>query len=84
MILYVNGDSHSAAAEAVNIHAFAEDDPKYFYLGRAPHPDNLSVSWGKLLSLTLRAGLHCAAESASSNARILRTTCEWLDTRRDL
>ena len=84
MILYVNGDSHSAAAEAVNIHAFAEDDPQYFYLGRAPHPDNLSVSWGKLLSLTLRAGLHCAAESASSNARILRTTREWLATRQDL
>ena len=84
MILYVNGDSHSAAAEAVNIHAFAEDDPQYFYLGRAPHPNNLSVSWGKLLSLTLRAGLHCAAESASSNARILRTTREWLATRQDL
>jgi hypothetical protein len=83
MILYVNGDSHSAAAEAVNVHAFAEDDPKYFYLGRAPHPDNLSVSWGKLLSLTLRSGFHCEAESASSNARILRTTREWLDARRD-
>lgn len=84
MILYVNGDSHTAAAEAVNVHAFAEDDPNYFYLGRAPHPDNLSVSWGKLLSLALRAGFHCAAESASSNARILRTTREWLATRQDL
>ena len=84
MILYVNGDSHTAAAEAVNVHAFAEDDPQYFYLGRTPHPDNLSVSWGKLLSLALRAGFHCAAESASSNARILRTTREWLTNRRDL
>ena len=26
MILYVNGDSHTAAAEAVNPHCFAEDD----------------------------------------------------------
>jgi hypothetical protein len=78
MILYVNGDSHTAAAEAVNAHAFAEDDSALFYLGRAPHPDNLAVSWGKLLSLTLRAGLRCDAESASSNARILRTTREWL------
>jgi hypothetical protein len=84
MILYVNGDSHTAAAEAVNVHAFAEDDPKYFYLGRASHPDNLSVSWGKVLSLALRAGFHCAAESASSNARILRTTREWLTTRQNL
>ena len=80
MILYVNGDSHTAAAEAVNVHAFAEDESKYFYLGRAPHPDNLSVSWGKLLSLTLQAGFHCAAESASSNNRIIRTTREWLST----
>jgi hypothetical protein len=78
MMLYVNGDSHSAAAEAVNQHAFAEDDPALFYLGRAPHPDNLAVSWGKLLSSTLKSGFRCDAESASSNSRILRTTNEWL------
>jgi hypothetical protein len=78
MILYVNGDSHTAAAEAVNPHAFAEDDSRYFYLGRAPHPDNLLVSWGKLLSLAIRCGFHCDAESASSNARIVRTTRTWL------
>jgi len=78
MILYCNGDSHTAAAEAVNPHAFAEDDQGFFYMGRAPHPDNLAVSWGKLLSLSLRSGFHCGAESASSNARIMRTTREWL------
>jgi hypothetical protein len=78
MILYVNGDSHTAAAEAVNPHAFAEDDGQLFYMGRAPHPDNLAVSWGKLLSLTVKASFHCGAESASSNTRILRTTREWL------
>jgi hypothetical protein len=80
MILYVNGDSHTAAAEAVNNHAFAEDDSQYFYMGRAPHPDNIAVSWGKLLSTALRAGFHCGAESASSNTRIMRTTREWLNT----
>lgn len=78
MILYVNGDSHTAAAEAVNPHAFAEDDSDLFYLGRAPHPDNIVVSWGKLLSQTVKSSFHCGAESASSNARILRTTREWL------
>jgi hypothetical protein len=77
-MLYVNGDSHTAGAEAVNPHAFAEDDPALFYLGRAPHPDNLSVSWGKLLSLTLKSAFRCDAESASSNSRIMRTTNEWL------
>lgn len=79
MILYVNGDSHTAAAEAVNPHAFAEDDPALFYLGRAPHPENLAISWGKQLSLALRAGFRCDAESASSNTRIIRTTQEWLN-----
>jgi hypothetical protein len=81
MILYVNGDSHTAAAEAVNVHAFAEDDSKYFYMGRSAHPDNLQVSWGKLLSLSLQVGLKCDAESASSNARIIRTTREYLSNR---
>jgi hypothetical protein len=79
MILYVNGDSHTAAAEAVNLHAFAEDDSQYFYLGRAPHPENLAVSWGKQLCRALNCGIRCDAESASSNARIIRTTHEWLN-----
>jgi hypothetical protein len=83
MILYVNGDSHTAAAEAVNSHAFAEDDPALYYLGRLPHPDNLQVSWGKLLSMALNAGFQCEAESASSNARILRTTRAWLAARKN-
>ena len=77
-MLYVNGDSHTAGAEAVNAHAFAEDDPELFYLGRAPHPENLAVTWGKVLSLALRSGFRCDAESASSNSRIIRTTREWL------
>lgn len=79
MILYVNGDSHAAAAEAVNSYAFAEDDPALQYLKRLPHPDNLAVSWGKVLSELLKATLICDAESAASNARILRTTRTWVD-----
>jgi len=79
MILYVNGDSHTAAAEAVNPSAFAEDDPQYSYLKRKPHPHNLNVSWGKLLSETLACKFVCDAESASSNERIIRTTRKWLD-----
>jgi hypothetical protein len=78
MMLYVNGDSHTAGAEAVNPHAFAEDDSALFYLGRAPHPDNLAVSWGRLLATTLKSAFRCDAESASSNSRIMRTTQEWL------
>lgn len=80
MILYVNGDSHAAAAEAVNPHAFAEDDPDLFYMGRAPHPANLAVSWGNQLSRAMKTSFKCDAESASSNQRIMRTTQHWLDT----
>ena len=78
MILYVNGDSHAAGAEAVNPFAFAEDDKQYFYMGRVPHPDNARVSWPRKLADVLKARLHCEAESASSNTRIIRTTREWI------
>lgn len=79
MILYVNGDSHTAAAEAVNPHAFAEDDPDLQYLGRLPHPSNLLVSWGKRLSETLKCSFKCDAESAASNDRIYRTTLKYAE-----
>jgi hypothetical protein len=79
MILYVNGDSHTAAAEAVNAHAFAEDDGSLAHLGRLPHPDNLAVSWGRQLADIVKAVFLCGAESAASNERILRTTRAWLD-----
>ena len=77
MILYVNGDSHTAAAEAVSPAAFAEDDG-HPELGRIPHPENLRVSWGQQLANRLNATLVCDAESAASNFRILRTTREWM------
>jgi len=78
MRLYVNGDSHTAAAEAVNPHAFAEDDSAIWGMGRVPHPDNLAVSWGKALADKLEAEFICDAESAASNQRIMRTTRQWL------
>ena len=81
MILYVNGDSHTAGAEAVNAHAFAEDDPFLNYLGRMPHPANLAVSWGKKLADIVKFGFKCDAESAASNQRIIRTTRHWISQR---
>jgi hypothetical protein len=85
MILYVNGDSHSAGAEAVNPYCFAIDDPLYWGLGRRPHPDNERVSYGCQLANQLGAILHCDAESASSNARIVRTTTDYInDNKPDL
>lgn len=74
MIVYVNGDSHSAGAEIANPHCFAQDDPLYWALGRQPHPDNLKLSYGCLIANELGAILTCDAESAASNDRIMRTT----------
>lgn len=82
ILLYVNGDSHTAAAEAMVRHAFAEDDPVYEQLGRQPHPDNLEVSWPMVLSRSWPAILCCEAESASSNQRIIRTTKSWIEQQR--
>lgn len=83
MILYVNGCSHTAAAEAAVVHAFAEDDPQYHHLGRKPHPANLEVSWCTHLARKLNFELICDAESASSNDRIVRTTMNWIDQNLD-
>ena len=78
MILYANGCSHTAAAEAVNPHCFAEDDSKLYRLKRQPHPANLAVSWGQKLAKLINAEFYCDAESAASNARIMRTTRDWI------
>lgn len=82
MILYVNGDSHSAGAEAVNNFCFAEDDSKFRHLAKQPHPHNLAVSYGKQIADSLGFELICDAESASSNARIIRTSKHFLQANR--
>jgi hypothetical protein len=79
MILYVNGDSHAAAAECVNPHAWACDDELYWGLGQQPHPDNERASFGCELANWMNAILYLDAQAGGSNARIMRTTREWLD-----
>ena len=79
MILYVNGDSHAAAAEAVNPHAWAFDDGDYWNRGKEPHPDNDAVSFGRQLANTLGWQYFNHSQAGGSNARIIRTTQEWLD-----
>jgi hypothetical protein len=79
MILYVNGDSHAAAAECVNSHAWASDDGMYWGLGQQPHPDNLRASFGCELANQLGAVLVCEAQAGCSNDRIIRTTRSWIE-----
>lgn len=79
MILYVNGCSHSAAAEAAVKHAWAVDDPQYWQRGTEPHPANLAVSYGRRLADSLAAELVCEASSGGSNDRIIRITKKWIE-----
>ena len=79
MILYVNGCSHTAAAEAVVPYCFAEDDPDLYHLGRRPHPMNLMASWAMELGRRTHLEVYMDAESASSNDRIDRTTRAWVE-----
>jgi hypothetical protein len=84
MILYVNGDSHAAAAECVNPHAWACDDGLYWGMGQQPHPDNLRASFGCELANQLGAVLICEAQSGCSNDRIIRTTRVWIEQNQDI
>ena len=79
MILYVNGCSHSSAAEAEVAHSWACDDGNLWDSGTEPHPANLAVSYGKKIADALGADLICQASSGGSNDRIIRTTTEWID-----
>jgi hypothetical protein len=79
MILYVNGCSHSSAAEAEVAHSWACDDGNLWGSGTEPHPANLAVSYGKKIADALGADLICQASSGGSNDRIIRTTTEWID-----
>lgn len=81
MILYVNGDSHAAAAEAVNPHAWAFDDGAYWDRGQEPHPDNDQVSFGRQLANQLSCQYLNHSQAGGSNARIIRTTRQWLQDR---
>jgi len=79
MLIYVNGDGHASAAEAVNQYCFAGQDPNLLYMGRLPHPENLAVSWGKLLSLALKAGLLCEAGPDTTIDTILVSTRKYIE-----
>ena len=73
-MIYVNGDSHSAGAELVNDYCFAADDPQYTAYGRRAHPEAIPHTFGYKIAQALNQPFFMDAESASSNARIMRTT----------
>ena len=78
-MIYINGDSHSAGAELVQDYCFAEDDPRYLAWGRRAHPEAIPLTFGYKIAQSLNLPFFMDAESASSNARILRTTRKFVD-----
>jgi len=84
LTLYVNGDSHAAAAECVNNYGWALDDGLYWGLGKKPHPDNARASFGCEIANQLNAVLELDAQAGGSNQRIIRTTRNWLEQQQDV
>ena len=83
MILYINGDSHAAGAEAELPFGWAEDDEQYWGQGQHPHPDNEAVSFGAELARLLGCERINQSQSGGSNPRIYRTTVEWVQSNPD-
>lgn len=83
MLLYINGDSHAAGAEALVVHSWAMDDPNLYHLGQRPHPDNESVSFGAKLSELLQVQRINHSMSGCGNQRIRRTTRDWIQQNPD-
>lgn len=80
MILYVNGTGHTSAAMAATNYCQAGDDDHLNYLQDLPHPDNLRVSWGYLLSGVLKCLFHCDATLTKTNQEIIDQTRNWVNT----
>ena len=82
-MIYVNGDSHSAGADIIPGICFAQDDPRYLAYGRRAHPEAVLQTYGYHVARSMNQGFFCEAESASSNARILRTTKQYIEDTKD-
>lgn len=79
MILYINGDAHAAAANAVVNVVAAEEDIDLWWMGGAPHPENLNVSFGKYISKVLNARPVIEAKANQTNSDIIAATKSFLD-----
>ena len=82
-MIYVNGDSHSAGAELINGYCFAADDRRFVAWGSRAHPEAVPHTYGYKIAQALNQPFFLEAESASSNARILRTTQKTISETKD-
>ena len=82
-MIYINGDSHSAGAEIINGYCFAADDRRYIAWGSRAHPEAIPLTFGYKIAQALNQPFFMDAESASSNARIIRTTTQFIEQTQD-
>ena len=80
MILYVNGDGHSAAAFAAVNYATSEEDFDRWWAGTAPHPENARVSYCYTLSSVLKARPVLEAKINQTNQEIVDATKKFLSS----
>ena len=79
MILYINGDGHSAAAMSSTDFIAAEDDADLWYMGRAPHPANLQRSFGAYIASVLKARLLVEADATNTNQDVINQTKKFIE-----
>lgn len=78
MILYINGDAHAAAANAVVNVSSAEEDIDLWWMGSAPHPENLKLSFGAYIAKVLKARLIVEAKHNQTNQNIIDSTSQFI------
>lgn len=93
MLLYINGDSHSAGSELAlgvdnNLVAFKGDDSRYWRTVGTPeefdaHPEGIKLSYGATLASKLGYDYICDAVPGGSNQRVFRRIAE-LEVKPDL
>jgi len=79
MILYVNGAEHTSAVRARHHFTYADDDPRFIYMGKQPHPENLELGFARRLNTVLKTSILNEARPYVSNSYIMRTTRAYLE-----
>lgn len=71
MIIYANGDAHTAAAHAVAPYVCAEEDTELWWMGAAPHPQNQSAAFATRIAKVFKARLILDTETGGTTDKII-------------
>jgi len=79
MILFVVGNNHAIAAQAVNRYNTAGEDKNYNLNGNSSHPANLAVSWANKLANALKMKL-TLSDACNTNEEIRDSINNWINS----